>query len=170
MANRQDFPSLHTSSFKLSFLFLYCHVRPISLTGASQAKPWRHQLRLVEVIPFSPFPLSLHFEKSRHRHLLLPIGLSSCCRRSSHLPLSLRLPPPSPGARCSGTPSPTGVPTSRPPESRHLARPPLGCQTEEKKRPYSKFDYRIQGADVDPDGYAEAAGNLEAQGKTLLKF
>uniref|UniRef100_A0A0E0J9B8 Uncharacterized protein n=1 Tax=Oryza nivara TaxID=4536 RepID=A0A0E0J9B8_ORYNI len=32
--------------------------------------------------------------------------------------------------------------------------------------PYSKFDYRIQGADVDPDGYAEAAGNLYAQGKT----
>uniref|UniRef100_A0A0E0NX74 Uncharacterized protein n=1 Tax=Oryza rufipogon TaxID=4529 RepID=A0A0E0NX74_ORYRU len=24
----------------------------------------------------------------------------------------------------------------------------------------------IQGADVDPDGYAEAAGNLKAQGKT----
>uniref|UniRef100_A0A0E0J9M2 Uncharacterized protein n=1 Tax=Oryza nivara TaxID=4536 RepID=A0A0E0J9M2_ORYNI len=32
--------------------------------------------------------------------------------------------------------------------------------------PYSKFDYRIQGTDMDPDGYAEAAGNLEAQGKT----
>ncbi|KAB8108054.1 hypothetical protein EE612_043340, partial [Oryza sativa] len=98
---------------------------PISLTGASQDKPSRHQLRLVEVIPFFPFPLSLHLKINRHHHLLLSAGLSFCYRRSGHLPLSLRLPPLSPGARCSGTPSPTGVPTSRPPESWHLARPPL---------------------------------------------
>ena len=32
------------------------HRRPISLTGASKAKPLRHQLRLAEVIPF--FPIS----------------------------------------------------------------------------------------------------------------
>ncbi|BAD68488.1 unknown protein [Oryza sativa Japonica Group] len=37
---------------------------------------------------------------------------------------------------------------------------PLGCQTEEKKKS------GIQGVDMDPDGYAEAAENLKAQGKT----
>nr|BAD16521.1 unknown protein [Oryza sativa Japonica Group] len=108
--------------------------RPISLTEASQAKPLRHQLRLAQVIPFFPFPLSLHLGISRHHHLLLSLELSSCCRRSGHPSLSLRLPPPSPGARCSGTPSPTGVPTSRPPESRRPARPLLSLLSDQRSR------------------------------------
>ncbi|BAF29714.1 Os12g0440300, partial [Oryza sativa Japonica Group] len=80
---------------------------------------------------------SLHLEINRHHHVLLSAGLRSCYRRSGHLPLSLRLPPLSPGARCSETPSPTGVPTSRPPESRHLARSPfyfLSAAREKKRR------------------------------------
>uniref|UniRef100_A0A0E0RGT0 Uncharacterized protein n=1 Tax=Oryza rufipogon TaxID=4529 RepID=A0A0E0RGT0_ORYRU len=84
----------------------------------------------------------------------------SCYRRSGHLPLSLRLPPLSPGARCSETPSPTGVPTSRPPESRHLSRPPfyfLSAAREKKRRDRTASSIGIQGADVDPNGYAEAA-------------
>uniref|UniRef100_A0A0E0NE45 Uncharacterized protein n=1 Tax=Oryza rufipogon TaxID=4529 RepID=A0A0E0NE45_ORYRU len=56
------------------------------------------------------------------------------CRRSGHPSLSLRLPPPSPGARCSGTPSPTGVPTSRPPESRRPARPLLSLLSDQRSR------------------------------------
>uniref|UniRef100_A0A0D9YRL4 Uncharacterized protein n=1 Tax=Oryza glumipatula TaxID=40148 RepID=A0A0D9YRL4_9ORYZ len=163
---------------------------------------------------------------SRHHHLLLSPELSSCCRRSGHPSLSLRLPPPSPGARCSGTPSPTGVPTSRPPESRRPARPLLSLLSDQRSReeeepPKSRREnftpsmetfawsqtptsnrrsvalrtprlnaysgrslttpststsmphtnrtasfISIQGADVDPDGYAKAAGNLKAQGKT----
>uniref|UniRef100_A0A0E0E009 Uncharacterized protein n=1 Tax=Oryza meridionalis TaxID=40149 RepID=A0A0E0E009_9ORYZ len=147
---------------KLS-LSSYTTHRPISLTGALPAKPSRHD-------SIFPLPLSLHFETSRHRHLLLSAGLSSCYRRSGHLSLSLRLPPLSPGARCSGTPSPTGVPTSRPPESRHLARPPLSflsaARQKKRRRDRTASSISIQGADVDPDGYAEAAGNLKAQGKT----
>ncbi|BAF21311.1 Os07g0291400, partial [Oryza sativa Japonica Group] len=114
-----------------------CH-RPISLPGASQAKSLRHQLRLAEVILFFPFPLSLHLKISRHHHLLLLPELSSCRHCSGHPSLSLRLPPPSPGARRSGTPSPTGVLTSRPPESRCLACPPLcylsAAKQKKKKR------------------------------------
>uniref|UniRef100_I1QIB7 Uncharacterized protein n=1 Tax=Oryza glaberrima TaxID=4538 RepID=I1QIB7_ORYGL len=121
------------------FFSLYSHVRP-SLPSADLPHRSFASQTLVPPTPsrpgdsIFPLPLSLHLGISRHHHLLLSPELSSCCRRSGHPSLSLRLPPPSPGARCSGTPSPTGVPTSRPPESRRPARPLLSLLSDQRSR------------------------------------
>ncbi|BAS79780.1 Os02g0616600 [Oryza sativa Japonica Group] len=96
---------------------------PISLTGASQAKPSRHRVRLDEVIPFFLFPPSPPPHSNHHRHLSLPPKISSSTRRSGHLPHSLRQPPPSPGASCSGTCVAADVAAFRPPESRRPLSP-----------------------------------------------
>uniref|UniRef100_A0A0D3HU24 Uncharacterized protein n=1 Tax=Oryza barthii TaxID=65489 RepID=A0A0D3HU24_9ORYZ len=179
LRNRLTPPPLAAYKRMTSSLSLFLsHVRPLVPPADLPHRSFASQTLALPTPPRRgdstfPFPHSLHLEINRHHHVLLSAGLRSCYRRSGHLPLSLRLPPPSPGARCSGTPSPTGVPTSRPPESRHLAHPPLyflSAARQKKRRDRTASSIGIQGADVDPDGYAEAAGNLKAQGKTQLKF
>uniref|UniRef100_A0A0E0QIG6 Uncharacterized protein n=1 Tax=Oryza rufipogon TaxID=4529 RepID=A0A0E0QIG6_ORYRU len=51
----------------------------------------------------------------------------------------------------------------------HNCRVTLFCSTQISQltsRYRTTSFISIQGADVDPDGYAKAAGNLKAQGKT----
>uniref|UniRef100_A0A0D9Z9S4 Uncharacterized protein n=1 Tax=Oryza glumipatula TaxID=40148 RepID=A0A0D9Z9S4_9ORYZ len=163
----------------------WCH-RPISLTGASQAKPLRHQLRLAEVVPFFLFSLSFSHCHKHYRHHHSRPELSSCCRRFGHPLFSLCLPPTSPDVQRAGTRLTAAVEAVQPPKHRCPVPLPLCCcsgeeteerreEREEEEETYDKWAplhnrtasfISIQGADVDPDGYAEAAGNLKAQGKT----
>uniref|UniRef100_A0A0E0BAG7 Uncharacterized protein n=1 Tax=Oryza glumipatula TaxID=40148 RepID=A0A0E0BAG7_9ORYZ len=85
-------------------------------------------------IHFTHFPLLFYLKSSRHRHLLLPAGLSSCRRRSGHSPLSLCLPPPSSGARQSGTPPAASVADPRPPEHRCPSPSPSSVLCWKEKR------------------------------------
>uniref|UniRef100_A0A0E0NXF4 Uncharacterized protein n=1 Tax=Oryza rufipogon TaxID=4529 RepID=A0A0E0NXF4_ORYRU len=162
----------------------WCH-RPISLNGASQAKPLRHQLRLAEVVPFFLFPLSFSHCHKHYRHHHSRPELSSCCRCSGHPLFSLCLPPTSPDVQRAGTRLTATVEAVQPPKHWRPVPLPLCCcsgeETEERREEreeeetYDKWAplhnriasfISIQGANVDPDGYAEAAGNLKAQGKT----
>ncbi|BAH94761.1 Os10g0159033 [Oryza sativa Japonica Group] len=99
------------------------------------------------------------------------------------LPHFLHLPPPSSGVHRSGTRFDAGVTASPPLEpGRPLSSSSLFDRREERGRDGRKKKERekrkerltdrtassigIQGADVDPDGYAKAAENLKAQEKT----
>ena len=113
------FPHIRAlSSSSLSLLpwpAVACH-RPISSSVAPLPIPFHHRLCLTPVIQlFSYFPSPLATATSHHHSRP---ELSSCRRRSGHPTLYLCLPPPSPGARCSGTRLDAAIEAVQPPEHR----------------------------------------------------